>query len=98
MSSPTSTVVRHEPERNRYELLLDDEVVAVAEYRNDGDRVVMHHTYTEPGHRGHGFGAQLVQGALDDLRTRGRTIVPTCWFVAEFVDAHPEYRDLVATR
>jgi len=24
--------------------------------------------------------------------------VPACWFVAEFVDDHPEYRDLVAAR
>jgi predicted GNAT family acetyltransferase len=94
----TSSDVRHEPEQSRYALVMDGEVVAVAEYRDDGDRVVMHHTYTEPRHRGQGHAAQLVQGALDDLRRRGRTIVPTCWFVAEFVDSHPEYRDLVAAR
>jgi predicted GNAT family acetyltransferase len=90
--------VVHEPERDRYALVVDGEVLAVAEYRDDGDRVVMHHTYTEPRHRGNGYAAQLVGGALDDLRSRGRTIVPTCWFVAEFVDSQPEYRDLVATR
>jgi predicted GNAT family acetyltransferase len=94
----TSPEVRHEPEQSRYALVAGGEVVAVAEYRDDGNRVVMHHTYTEPRHRGQGYAAQLVQGALDDLRTRGRTIVPTCWFVAEFVDSHPEYRDLVAAR
>jgi predicted GNAT family acetyltransferase len=93
-----AAAVVHEPERDRYALVVDGEVLAVAEYRDDGDRVVMHHTYTEPRHRGNGRAAQLVEGALDDLRSRGRTIVPTCWFVAEFVDAHPEYRDLVATR
>ena len=95
MGSPTLV---HEPERDRYTLVVDGDVLAVAEYRDDGDRVVMHHTYTEPQHRGRGYAAQLVEGALDDLRARGRTIVPTCWFVAEFVDAHPEYRDLVAPR
>jgi predicted GNAT family acetyltransferase len=88
----------HEPEHDRYALMVDGDVLAVAEYRDDGERVVMHHTYTEPRHRGNGYAALLVQGALDDLRTRGRTVVPTCWFVAEFVDAHPEYRDLVAAR
>ena len=95
MSSPE---LRHDADGSRYELVVDGEVVAVADYRDDGTTVVMHHTYTEPQHRGNGYAAQLVQGALDDLRTRGRTIVPTCWFVAEFVDAHPEYRDLVAAR
>ena len=95
MAAPT---VVHQPDHDRYELVADGEVLAVADYRDDGSTVVMHHTYTEPRHRGNGYAAVLVEGALDDLRARGRTIVPTCWFVAEFVDAHPEYRDLVATR
>jgi uncharacterized protein len=90
--------VRHDHEQSRYELVVDDEVVAIADYRDDGGTVVMHHTYTNPQHRGKGYAAQVVEGALDDLRARGRTIVPTCWFVAEFVDARPEYRDLVAAR
>jgi uncharacterized protein len=95
MATPT---VVHELDRDRYELTVDGEVLAVAEYRDDGERVVMHHTYTEPRHRGQGYAAQLVEGALDDLRARGRSVVPTCWFVAEFIDGHPEYRDLVAGR
>jgi uncharacterized protein len=95
MAAPT---VVHQPDQDRYELVADGEVLAVADYRDDGSTVVMHHTYTEPRHRGNGYAAVLVEGALDDLRARGRTIVPTCWFVAEFVDAHPEYRDLVAPR
>jgi predicted GNAT family acetyltransferase len=94
----TDTEVRHDPEHARYELVVGDEVVAVADYRDDGRAVVMHHTYTDPRHRGNGYAARLVEGALDDLRARGRTIVPSCWFVAEFVDAHPDYRDLVAAR
>jgi predicted GNAT family acetyltransferase len=89
--------LRHDTDGSRYQLVVDGEVVAVADYRDDGDRVVMHHTYTEPRHRGNGYAAVLVQGALDDLRARQRQIVPTCWYVAEFVEAHPEYRDLVDT-
>ena len=95
MSSPE---LRHDADGSRYELVVDGDVVAVADYRDDGTTVVMHHTYTQPHHRGNGYAAILVQGALDDLRARGRTVVPTCWFVAEFIDGHPEYRDLVAAR
>jgi predicted GNAT family acetyltransferase len=95
MATPT---VVHEPERDRYALVVDGEVLAVAEYQDDGARVVMHHTYTEPQHRGQGYAALLVEGALEDLRARNRTIVPSCWFVAEFIDGHPEYRDLLAAR
>jgi len=88
--------VRRNDERSRYELLDDGAVVGVADYRLDGDVVVMPHTEIDGRRRGQGLGAVLVQGALEDLRGRGATIVPRCWYVAEFIDEHPDYRDLLA--
>jgi predicted GNAT family acetyltransferase len=87
--------VRHDPTRHRYEYVVGGSVVAAADYRLEGDEVVMHHTYTEPAHRGQGIAARLVAGAFDDVRAEERRVVPACWFVAEFVAAHPEYGDLV---
>ena len=87
--------VRHVPEANRYEYVADDEPLAVVEYRVDGDVVVMFHTSTEPSQRGRGLAARVVQRALDDVRARGLRVEPRCWFVAEFIASHPEYRDLV---
>ena len=90
----------HEVRRNdadhRYELLVDGELVGVADFALDGPRVVMPHTEISPARRGQGLGEILVQGALDDIRSAGRTVVPACWFVAEFLDQHPEYADLRA--
>ncbi len=37
----------------------------------------------------------LVGGALDDLRAAGRQVVPSCWYVREFIDEHEEYADLL---
>ena len=91
-------LVRHVPDHDRWEYVLDGTAVAVLDYRTDGDRVVMHHTYTDPAHRGQGIAARVVQAALDDVRRRGGTVVPACWFVAEFVETHPAYGDLVADR
>ena len=88
--------VQNNQDRSRYEIFLDGELVGIADYVVRGDSVVFPHTYTEPAHRGQGFAARLVQVALDDARRAGRTVVPQCWFVAEFIDGHPEYRDLVA--
>jgi len=88
--------VRHAPERSRYELWLDGELAGVADYRVDGDRIVSPHTEIAPHLRGRGHGAELVRGALEDVRGTGRTVVPRCWYVAEFVDEHPEYADLLA--
>lgn len=93
MSSPGS--IRHDAGRARYEFVVDGEAVGVADYRPGVDHVVMHHTFTSPEHRGQGIAAQLVAGALDDLRERGLRVDPTCWFVAEFIDDHPAYADLL---
>lgn len=91
-----ATEVLHEADGARYVLRVDGEAVGVADYRDRGDALVFHHTEIDRSRRGHGLGAILVRGALDDVRTRGRTIVPTCWFVAEFVERNPDYADLLA--
>ena len=90
------TEVVHESDRSRYVLRMDGVVAGVADYRDRGDALVFHHTEIDRARRGHGLGATLVRGALDDVRARGRTVVPTCWYVAEFVDGHPEFGDLLA--
>ncbi|HYZ92229.1 MAG TPA: GNAT family N-acetyltransferase [Actinomycetota bacterium] len=94
MTNSTKTV--HNEARSRYELYIDGDLASIADYRLDGKRAVFFHTETSPPFRGRGLGAELVEWALDDVRTRGLTVDPQCWFVADFVDDHPEYRDLVA--
>jgi predicted GNAT family acetyltransferase len=85
---------RHQPDDDRYEILVDGRRVGIADYRIVGDTYVFHHTEIEPSWRGQGLGAVLVQAALDDVRDRGGHVEPRCWFVAEFIDDHPEYANL----
>jgi predicted GNAT family acetyltransferase len=88
--------LRHDEAGGRYVWLVDGDAVARMEYRADGARVVIHHTYTEPRWRGQGIAAELVRAALDDLRTHQVAVVPTCWFVADFIDANPEYQPMLS--
>jgi predicted GNAT family acetyltransferase len=84
------------PDRSRYELRDDGHLVGFTEYHErDGVLVFPHTVITEPK-RGAGYGTTLVQGALDDVRARGRQIVAQCPFVAGFVAEHPDYADLLA--
>ena len=89
-------VVTHNDQASRYELHVDGELVGVADYTDRGDVIVIPHTEIEPSRRSQGLGAVLVRGTLDDIRPRGRKIVPSCWYVAQFIDEHPEYQELVA--
>ena len=88
--------LRNNPEQSRYELAIDGTLVGIADYRVEGDVVVFPHTEIERSRRGNGLGAQLVQYALDDVRTTDRRVEPRCWYVAQFIDEHPEYADLAS--
>lgn len=88
--------IRNNEGASQYELVVDGRVVGVADYREVGDRLVFPHTEIERPLRGQGLGNELIKGALDDVRRLGRTIVPSCWAVADFISENPEYADLVA--
>ena len=81
---------------NRYELWVGGAVAGFADYIVQGDTVVLPHTVIDPSRRGQGLGAVLVQGALDDIRAAGRTVIPSCWYVREYIEANPEQQDLLA--
>jgi len=88
--------ITHNVERSRYELRVGGELASIADYSPTADQWVFDHTETAPRFGGRGLAAQVVRAALDDVRERGVRIVPSCWFVAKFVDENPEYADLVA--
>lgn len=91
--------IAHEPDAHRYVLREGGEIVSVLEYLDHGAGTVMHHTVTVPKYRGRGHAALLVKFAVDDVEARGAgPIHPTCWFVAEWFDRHPERASLLATR
>ena len=52
------------------------------------------HTLTYPQYRGHGIAAQVVEFALTDT-VEGLAVVPTCWYVDEFIGRNREFADLV---
>ena len=89
--------ITHEPDAHRYVLRRGGELVSVLEYRDQGTGTVMHHTVTVPKFRGHGYAGALVEFAVNDVEARGAgPIIPTCWYVGDWFDAHPERRSLLA--
>jgi predicted GNAT family acetyltransferase len=95
-STPAATVRRNDAAA-RYEIELDGQVAGFIDFRDQGGALRLVHTEVEPAHEGKGLAAQLVQQALDDVRRSGRTIVPSCSYVARFIERHPTYGDLVAS-
>lgn len=84
-------VLTHEPDESRYTLMVDGDLVAVADYRINGNSISFNHTYTQPAHRGKGYAAEVVEFAIDDVeKTTDSRVVPMCWYVAQWFDEHPE--------
>ena len=82
---------------SRFEAILDGEVVAFADYVDRGDRVELPHTVVDPSMRGRGIGAIIVGHALRSIRASERGVIPTCWYVAQYIDRHPEHADLLTS-
>lgn len=89
-------IVQDNPDRRRFEILIDGEVGGFADYRERDGAVAVVHSEVDPAHRGKGLGGILAARTLDTLRERGRQVVPACPFFAKYVAEHPEYDDIVA--
>jgi len=70
----------------RYELHVDGELAAFADFLASDGRIVFTHTETVEAFSGQGRGTELVTGAVADSVERGDTIVPRCPFVRRYLE------------
>lgn len=86
-----------ETERDqRFDIFVGERNVGHLEIQRLDDTARFTHTFVAPSYRNRGLGERLVAEALDSMRARGARVVPQCSFVRDYIDLHPEYRDLVA--
>lgn len=86
--------VRHNTAAGRFELETDGRV-SVAEYRLEGGRMVITHTFVPPELRGRGLAEKVVRAALEHARKEDLKVVPQCSYVGVFITRHAEFADLV---
>ncbi|HEX9580898.1 MAG TPA: GNAT family N-acetyltransferase [Gemmatimonadales bacterium] len=53
-------------------------------------------TFVPPELRERHLASTITKRALDYAREQGLRIIPSCWFVAGYIERHPEYGELVA--
>ena len=85
--------VRDNKALSRFELDVGG-ATAFANYRLTPSAVVITHTETPRPLRGRGIASELVQGALQLIRSDGLKVVAGCGFVVDYLHKHPEFRDL----
>ncbi|MFD3686225.1 GNAT family N-acetyltransferase [Nocardiopsis sp. NPDC058631] len=90
----TADVVDRRDQR-RYEITADGEVAGHAEYILTDDMITFTHTEIDPAFEGRGLAGALTRAALDDVRSRGLSVLPLCPYVKGWIQRHREYADLV---
>lgn len=96
MGASPQAGIRHEPDAQRFVLELGGGTGLIT-YRELASRVLdLNHTFVPPSLRGGGVASQLTEHALNYAREHGYRVIPSCPFVAAFIDRHPQHRDLLA--
>jgi uncharacterized protein len=95
MAVAESIEVADAPDRDRYELSIDGEVVGSSIYRTRPGLIAFVHTEVDERFEGQGLGDRLIRFALEDARARGLAVLPFCPFVNAFIERHREFEALV---
>ncbi len=91
----TDAVVTRNDSKGRYEARVDGELAGFTEFRLRDGVVVFPHTVVFPEHEGQGIGSSLARTGLDDVRSRGLSVIATCPFIHGWILRHPDYLDLL---
>ena len=92
----TDVQVQDNPEKHRFDILVDGDVGGFAAYRVRDGQVIITHSEIDRRYRGQGLGSQLAEGTLNQLRDRGATVVTACPFFAKYVTEHHDWDDILA--
>jgi hypothetical protein len=95
MSAAERIEVADAPERERYELSIDGEVLGFTEYRARPGLIAFLHTEVDDRVQGRGLGDRLIREALEDARAGELAVLPFCPFVKAFIERHREFEVLV---
>jgi uncharacterized protein len=90
MSDEPITVV-DAPDLDRYEVHVGDQLAGFTEYRLQEGRLVFHHTEIDDAFGGRGLAGKLAAGAMDDVKAKGGSVVPTCSYIEGWLNKHPDH-------
>ena len=90
-----SNIFKVNEDENQFELHTKDGT-AFLEFIREGEKLFLTHTETPEALRGQGIAADLVKKSLQSAKDNGLTVVPSCSFVAKYVNNHPEWNDILS--
>ncbi len=93
MRNSSESVVNNQA-KSRFEVVNGSQVSKLV-YEMRGDDIDLVHTEVPEDLAGQGIGSALVVAALQYAKDNGYQAIPSCPFVAAYVQRHPEWNDVV---
>ncbi len=93
-----SLEIQHDTEQQKFTATVDGGEAYLVYAEAGPGKLDYRSTWVPTAARGQGVAVELVEKALDWAREEGLSVVPSCSFVAAYMDAHPEHEDLRADR
>lgn len=88
------TAVTDNTDRRRFELV-EQGLTAFADYRLNGDVLMLPHVEAPPALRGTGAAGRLMEGVAAHARERNLKLLPVCPYAVAWLKRHPEHAELV---
>jgi hypothetical protein len=79
---------------SRYELEING-LVAFADYRTEGDIIIIDYVFAPPELRGAGAAGSLMKEIVGEAMNKKMKIHPVCSYAAVWLRKHKEYHDLI---
>lgn len=92
---PDTSTVSHDPAACRFEVRTEAGIGLLTYLERDAVLEILH-TEVPDSAEGQGYGAALAVAALDFARQEGKRVIPSCPFVAAYIQRHPAYEDLLS--
>lgn len=90
------TDITHNPTTQRFETTIDGYTGFLSYEIMDDTTLNYNHTIVPKELGGRGLGTALVKHALDYANEHNKKVVPSCSFVASYINRQPEYQHLLA--
>jgi predicted GNAT family acetyltransferase len=88
--------VEHDRQAHRFVVSVASGTAVLAYTPASPGVLELYSTYVPAADRGKGVAGRLVEAAVGYARSEGLRIIPSCWYVARWIQQHPEHADLLS--
>jgi predicted GNAT family acetyltransferase len=89
--------VRHTLEGRKFYVEKEDQIASLRYCLPEENVIELQFTYVPPILREQGIAKRIIQTALEYARDHKLKVIPSCRFVAYYIDKHEEYKKLLHT-